>query len=270
MKAMFKLNFLSFFFFFSVIFNLPTSGKAESSSSTTSSELFTQGTKSYVAKDYAKASEIFTQALDKDPRNAVILTNLALSQFQIGKKAMAVGLLRKALSTDPELVTAKTGLRFVLSQMQVKEVPHKIETYESIRTSILQPVPLSAYMILSAICLFASGWILISYGGRRKKALDEEKSPPPFPFIGTIIGIVFILTTGLLTLKLYDSTIVRGTIIEDQVSLQTAPGDNQVTILDLYGGMEVVVREIQGDWTQVTYPGSLTGWIKKSSLLMTR
>lgn len=264
---MLKLNFLSAIFLFTVFFILPTSGKTESLSST---QLFEQGTKSYLAKDYAKASEFLTQALDKDPNNPVILTNLAFTQFQLGKKPLAVGLLRKALSVDPELGTAKAGLKFVLSQMQIKEVPRKIETYESLRSYLLQPVPLSAYIILSALCLFAAGWILISYGGRRKKALDEEKSPPSFPFIGTFLGLTFIVMTGLMSLKMYDSATVRGTIIIDQVSLQTAPGDNQVTILDLYGGMEVIVVETQGDWAQITYPGSLTGWIKKSSLMMTR
>ena len=97
-----------------------------------------------------------------------------------------------------------------------------------------------------------------------------EKSPPPIPVIGGFLGLVLVIFTGLASLKFYDSTILRGTIIQERVSLQTAPGENQVVILDLYGGMEVIARQVQGDWIQVTYPGSLTGWIKKSSLLMTR
>lgn len=253
--------------FFSILFSLSFHVRAESPAP---AELFALGTKAYSSKDYPKAAELFSQALDKDPNNSVTLTNLALTQFQLEKKPLAVGLLRKALALDPELSIANSGLKFVLSQMQVKEVPHKIETYESLRSNFVQPVPVTAYLILSAICLFASGWILISYGGRRKKALNEEKAPPAFPFIEVFLALSFILTTGLLSLKLYDSTIIRGTVIEDQISMQTAPGDNGVSILDLYGGMEVVVNSNQGEWVQVTYPGSFTGWIKKSALLMTR
>lgn len=254
-------------FLLSLFFIFPKIGNAESLSS---AQLFEQGIKSYQAKDYSKAAEFFTQSLDKDPNIAMVLTNLAFSEFQLGKKPLAIGLLRKALSIDPDLDAAKAGLKFVLSQMQIREVPHKIETYESFRSNLLLPVSLSAYIILSALCLFASGWILISYGGRRKKALEDEKSPPSFPIIGTLLGLVFVVVTGLLALKIYDSTIIRGTIVEDQISLQTAPGDNQVTILDLYGGMEVVVVGLKGEWAQITYPGSLTGWVKKSSLMMTR
>ncbi|WP_374076763.1 tetratricopeptide repeat protein [Bdellovibrio bacteriovorus] len=259
-----KLKSLSVFFLSLV---LPTLVVAQTGSS---AELFKQGTQLYLAKDYTKAQEVFTQALDKDPYNATTLTNLALAEFQLGKKPLAIGLLRKALASDPELPTAQAGLKFILSQMQVKEVPHQIETYESLRSKLLQPVPLSAYLILSALSLFAAGWILISYGGRRRKALEEEKSLPAFPLIGSLLSLAFVIFTGLLALKVYDSTILRGTIIEEKVSLQTAPGDNQVAILELFGGMEVIARETQGDWVQVTYPGSLTGWIKKSSVLMTR
>ncbi|MGZ3774189.1 MAG: tetratricopeptide repeat protein [Pseudobdellovibrionaceae bacterium] len=260
-----KSKLLTVAIFLSLIFLLPLSSKAESSSA----ELFAEGTKSYSSKDYSKALDFFEKALDKDPYNAATITNLALTQFQLGKKSVAVGLLRKALSVEPDLTTAKAGLKFVLSQMPVKDVPHKIENYESLRTTILQPVPLITFVILSILCLFASGWILISYGGRRKKAFAEEKPLPSFPFIGSLLGFFFIIITILLILKIYDSISIRGTIVEDQISLQTAPGDNQVTILDLYGGMEVIVLETQGEWAQIKYPGSLTGWVKKSALLMT-
>lgn len=259
-----KLKSLSVFLVFLV---LPVLVKAQNASPT---DLFKQGVQFYVAKDYLKAKEVFSASLDKDPYNATVLTNLALSEFQLGNKAHAIGLLRKALASEPDLATAKSGLKFVMSQFPVKDVPRQIETYESLRENLLQPVPLPAYLILSALCFFASGWILISYVGRRKRALEEEKSPPRLPLIGSLLALGFVIFTGLLALKIYDSTIQRGTIIEEKVALQTAPGDNQVAILEIYGGMEVIAHESQGDWIQVTYPGSLTGWIKKSSVLMTR
>ena len=233
-------------------------------------DLFRKGTEFYVAKDYAKAQESFKQSLDQDPNNSVTITNLALTEFQLGNKALAIGLLRKALDIDPDLEVAKAGLKFALTQMAIKEVPHQIETYESLRAKLLQPVPLTGFLILSALSLFACGWVLISYGGRRKKALETETALPGFPVIGTLLGTLFIAFTVLLALKIYDATVLRGTIVDEKVSVQTAPGDKAVVILDLYAGMEVISHKTEGEWVQITYPGSLTGWIKKSSLLMTR
>ncbi len=233
-------------------------------------DLFQQGTQSYLSKDYPKARDLFQSAVEKDPYNSSLLTNLALAQFQLGNKAVAVGLLRKALAYDPELPTAQQGLKFVLSQMELKEVPHQLEFSESLHKNLLQPFPTTAYLVIVALLMFASGWSLLSFMDRRKKALQQESALPSYPFIATFFSISFVLFTCLLALKIHDSNQVRGTIITEKEALQTAPGENQASVLDLYGGNEVLVLELDGDWAQVTYPGSLTGWIKKSSLLMTR
>jgi tetratricopeptide (TPR) repeat protein len=251
-------------FFFTLI--LPTLGWTQNDSFP---ELFKQGTQHYVAKEYDKARDAFAKALEKDPHNATTLTNLALAQYQLGKKPLAVGLLRKALNSDPELPAAKAGLKFALSQMEIKEIPHQIETYESVRANLLSPIPLFAYLILTAVLMFAGGWIMISYFGNRRRAFAEEKASPGFPVIGTLLTIGFLVSLGLLGLKIFDQTIVRATIIDDKVSMQAAAGDNQAALLDLYGGMEVIVQNENKDWVQVTYPGSITGWIKATSILKT-
>lgn len=233
-------------------------------------EFFSQGTQMYVSKEYEKARELFLKQLDQDPDNATVLTNLALTEFQLGKKTLAIGLLRKALTSDPELTTAQNALEFALSSLQIKEVPHQIETYETLRADILQRLPLSAFLMLLALTFFAAGWSLISFLGRRKRAIQEEKSIPSIPTVTVLLSLLVVIFTGLNGLKIYDTTVIRGTIIEDKVSLQTAPGENQVAIFDLPGGTEVITHQTQGDWVQITYPGSTTGWIKKNSILMTR
>lgn len=235
-----------------------------------STEFFTQGTQAYLSKDYKKAQELFQKSLDLDPHNATILTNLALTEFQLGQKPMAIGLLRKALDLDPDVSTAQASLGFILSEHPIKEIPRNLNSYESFRAQLLQPIPLPAYLVLSALAFLCAGWTLISYIGRRKKALEEEKALPPFPVVPSILAVLCLMFSGLVLLKLYDSTILRGTIVTETVSLQTAPGENQVAIMDLPGGVEVQIRADQADWVQVTYPGSATGWIKKSSVLMTR
>jgi tetratricopeptide (TPR) repeat protein len=248
-----------------IIFSFPAVSQTESSG-----DLFTKGTQFYTQKEYKKAQELLTQSLDKDPGNPSTLTNLALAEFQLNNKLVAIGLLRKALAIEPSFAVAQSGLKFILSQVSIKEVPHQNEVFEFIRTHFLVPYSINSLLVLLALSLFSTGWVWLSFAGRRKRALNEEKSPPPIPVIGGFLGLVLVIFTGLASLKFYDSTILRGTIIQERVSLQTAPGENQVVILDLYGGMEVIARQVQGDWIQVTYPGSLTGWIKKSSLLMTR
>lgn len=231
--------------------------------------LFNQGTQHYAAKEYDKSRDAFAKALEKDPHNATTLTNLALAQFQLGKKSLAIGLFRKALSSDPELTQAKAGLKFALSQMEIKEIPHQIETYESVRAKLLAPVSIIAYLIMTALFLFAAGWILLGFMGQRRRALAEEKALPGVPVIGTVLAVGFLISVTLLGLKIFDQSIIRATVVDDKVSLQSAPGENQAALLELYGGMEVIVQNDNNEWVQVTYPGSITGWVKKSAVLRT-
>jgi len=252
------------FIVFLFILILPTFGWTQDFA-----EFFKEGTQHYTAKEYDKARDAFAKAIEKDPNNATALTNLALAQFQLGNKALAVGLLRKVLTIDPELATAQAGLKFALKQIDLKDLPHQIETYESVHAKLLAPIPVWVYLILTALFLFITGWTFLTYMGRRRQALSAEKAPPSPPLMGFVFALALICSLGLLSLKLYDSTIVRATIIEDRVSMQTAPGESQVALLDLSGGMEVIVKSTEKEWSQITYPGSLTGWIKSSSLIVT-
>jgi hypothetical protein len=232
-------------------------------------EAYKEGVQFYQAKAYDKARDAFTQAVAKDPHNASALTNLALAQYKLNQKGWAIGLLRKALEVDPHQATAQAGLKFALSQLEVREIPHQIETYETLREDFLQPVTMTFYLGLTALLFFAVGWTFINYAGKRKKALREEDALPAFPLIPSLFALAFAVSVTLTALKIYDLSLTRGTILDDKVTVQAAPGDNQVTLFDLHAGFEVIVRQVDKDWVQVTYPGAATGWIKKSSLLVT-
>jgi hypothetical protein len=61
----------------------------------------------------------------------------------------------------------------------------------------------------------------------------------------------------------------RATIIADKVSAQIAPGEGQNSLFELYAGFEVLLSNTTPGWTQVRYPGGLTGWVKNDSLMPT-
>lgn len=232
-------------------------------------EYFRRGTKSYQDKKFDDAIFNFEKALDLHPESPAVLTDLGLSYFQTKKKGLSIAMFRRALFVDPSQSVAEAGLRFVLSQLEVKEIPHQIETYERLRSSVLNSISLNGFHLLSILLMFSSGYIWLRYLGRRRIAFEIEEAPPATPVIGLLLSIGFTLSIFLTALKLYDLTIPRATIITDKVSAQTAPGDGQSGFFDLYEGFEVIVKNAANDWIQVSYPGGLTGWVKKDSLMST-
>lgn len=231
--------------------------------------LFKIGVEAYQSKKFDLARDALTKALEKNPQNVSTLTNLALAQFQLGKKGAAVALLRKAQNLDPDFSTPKAALKFILPQLEIKEIPHELHFFENLRSQILVPVPLNAYLILSALLLFAAGWILIGYLGAKKRALKDEKPFPPFPTIGATLALAFMVCLTTTLLKIYDYQTPRGTILDDKVAVLAAPDEKAAVLFDLYSGLEVIIQSTNQDWVQVNYPGALTGWIRKSALLHT-
>ena len=230
---------------------------------------FEAGVASAKSKKYDEARLAFSQALEKEPNNIQALTNLALVQFQLGQKGWAVALLRKAHNLNPDFSTPKAALDFILPQLDVKEIPHEIEMWETIRDRFVVPFSLTGFLILTALCFFASGWVVLTYLGNKKRAYKEEKPLPPFPTIPLLLSAIFILMLSLTVLKIWDQGIPRGTVVAEKISVYSAPNEKSVALFDLFAGLEVVLDSTDANWVQVTYPGALTGWIPKSSVYQT-
>lgn len=231
---------------------------------------FQKANELYFAKKFEEAKRSYAELLQAHPASADITANLALTEFQTGNKFMALGLLRRALYLDPSHGPAQQGLKFVTSQIQIREMPRQIPFFESIHHSVLAKFPLPAILLIGFLCFFSFTFGLITYLAQRRRSFRQQTSLPNLPWRVVISGAFFVLFTLITGLKVYDLSLHRATVISESSSLQTAPGDNQVTILDVYGGNEVIVHQTQGDWAQVTIPGSVTGWIKTSLLVMTR
>ncbi|WP_413289604.1 hypothetical protein [Bdellovibrio sp. HCB337] len=232
-------------------------------------EYFSRGTKNYQEKKFEDAIFNFEKALDLHPESSTVMTDLGLSYFQTQKKGLSIAMFRRALFVDPSQSVAEAALTFVLSQLEVKEIPHQIETYERLRSSILNAVSLNGFHLLSTLLLFSSGFLWLQYLGRRRKAFEAETAPPSTPVIGLLLSIGLALSISFTLLKIYDLSIPRATVIAGKVSALTAPGEGQSGLFDLYEGFEVIVRNAANDWIQVSYPGGLTGWVKKDSLMST-
>lgn len=231
--------------------------------------LFKTGLESYQKKDYAQAKASFASALDAQPGNVAAAVNLALSYCQLGQAGPCLAYFRKALWWDPQSPDARQGFDYAWSKLEVKEIPHRLETYEVLRDRVLNRFHLDQFLAVTAACFFAAGWVTLSAVGRRRRALEDEMAPPAWPVSSPFLLTLTVLMIALSVMKIYDTSLPRGTILEEKVGVLSAPEATGVPLFDLYAGFEVILKNRQGDWIQVTYPGALSGWIPKSSVLRT-
>ena len=229
---------------------------------------FRAGLSDYQTKDYAKAATEFQTALTLDDRNTAAMDNLALAAFQLNKKGEAIAWFRRALSENSSDAAARAGLRYGFSQLGVKEIPHKLESFETLHEKLLVSLNLEELLALSAITLLVGGWWALQWAGRRKRALESEEATPTFPWQAVITLAVCVAASVLAGLKSEDLRQPRGTIVVEKIGAKTLPSENGVALFDLFEGFEVVINDRQKDWVQVTYPGGLSGWIPRAALIL--
>lgn len=230
-----------------------------------SNDNFMLGIKSYQQNNYQVAIEEFSKALVLDPQNSMIMTNLGLAYFKTGKNFLSLAYLRKAHHISPWLETPVAALDFVTARTQIKPLPGEVSTYQNFRAFSKQiPLPLIAFSTCLTLLIF--GLTFIQYLVKKKKSEQEEIAPPTTPWLNVLMGLICLCLITISSLVFYDQQLQYGTIVIDKTSLRIAPDEQQVELSELYGGLEVEVGQTIDGWTQVTYGGTLTGWVKKEAI----
>ncbi|MFN8791161.1 MAG: SH3 domain-containing protein [Bdellovibrionales bacterium] len=230
-------------------------------------QLFEESVKNFQSQNYQQAAELMGQALSLNPRHPEALTNMALTQYELGQKMAAYVYFKKALSVEPKSLAAQQGLDFVKSQIQVRDIPHQIELYERARHILVMPVPVHIPYFFTWLLLIFVGVRWIQNRVAKRKAFLAGEDRPSFGVLNWILCFLLTLAAGWTLFYTYDKSITRALIREETLNLRSAPSTESPAILEIYGGLEVEVLRREEGWTQIQHPGSYAGWVPSSSLL---
>ncbi len=236
---------------------------------TTAEAHFKSGVDAFQKKDLTKAKAAFTDALNMEPENPVLLFNLGMVEMREGRTGFALGLWRKALAHSPRYSPADRAVTWAKTKLERAEIPHEVESWETFRERVLIHFPIDAFLLVTSIFFLAAGWLLLRHLGARRSARLDEKPMPSFPILGTACAVLFGLFALTTLAKAVDSQTIRGTIVEKKVEARSSPEADATPLFELYEGLEVIVKQSTGDWAQVTYPGGATGWIPKRAVFAT-
>ncbi|MCB0412675.1 MAG: hypothetical protein KDD22_09125 [Bdellovibrionales bacterium] len=234
----------------------------------TPKQLYFEGVKNYQSKDYKKASESFRMAFEKAPMNRSILFNWGLSEYQLGHIGMAAAAWRRTLSMDPDFGAARRALNFISPKISAANAGEK-SFFETFRSIVLQNVTGMQIGLLGLLLFIVTGWTWLSYFGKHRRALIEQKSFPSFPVFSVIYVALLALTLFTGVGKIYDFFQPRATIVTTSASVFSGPNDKSPTLFEISEGFEVILRRRTQGWSQVASPGGLSGWVKQESLFQT-
>jgi hypothetical protein len=227
---------------------------------------FQSGLAAFQKGDFKTARLWFREVLAKDATQIVAWYDLGLTEQRLGNAGLAMAFWRKALALSPTFSTAKHALSYTRSKLEHGDIPHDVETWETLRSSVLVYASTAQFAFLALFAFFIAAWLSFTYVGARRRALLDEKPLPAFPVLASLASVVFIGLLFLTICKSIDSADLRATVIAKKIEAKALPDSSSTPLFDLYEGLEVIVRQTRKDWVQVTYPGGATGWIPREAL----
>jgi tetratricopeptide (TPR) repeat protein len=231
--------------------------------------LFQAGVAAFQKADLATAREQLQKSLQAQPGSAPALYNLGLVEYEAKSTGLALALWRKALAVDPGYRPASLALHWATGKLEHPEIAHQTEVWETLRSNFLTATSLSIFLAFTAVLLLFSGWLILRYFGKRRRAVLDESPMPPTPWIAIALAFFFLLFASSSIAKLFDLDTKRATVLPPKVDVRSTPEISGVSLFELFEGLEVIVQQSSGDWVQVTYPGALTGWVPKSAIMIT-
>lgn len=233
----------------------------------TSEDVFQKSLAAYQNKQFQEARDGFQKLISEGRANANLLHNLALTEYQLDQKAMALALWRKALYLEPEFKPARAGRDLLESQGAMR--PFERDSVNLWRTRWLENFSIHEILWLTALLLAVTGSLWIRYISRRRIALEDEKPMPPFPVPATLTALLLLLVIAVATLKAIEVRTQKATVIAASVNIKSLPSDSGVAVGDAGPGSELRVLQKQTGWIQVQNSDGLSGWVKGESVLIT-
>lgn len=232
-------------------------------------EAYQKGLQSFQTQEYEDAKNFFQYAWEKSPKSALSLYNWGLAEHKLGNQGMALAAWRKALFLSPGLKPVKEAMEFLFANSSLPGLQRNQNHWETFRESVLIRFSFQSLFAMTLILFLISGWKAIQYFGQRYLAIEKELSLPGIPWSGAFFLVLFLGAVSLIGLKVFDYTNPRATVIQQTATVRSAPTASSSSLFEIYEGAEVLLKRKQPQWSQVKYPGGLTGWVENQSLFHT-
>lgn len=232
-----------------------------------SEDLFQKGLAAYQNKEFAEARDYFHNLVLGGHSSAALFHNLALAYFQLDQKPYAMAFWRKALATDSGFRPALAGRTLLETRFNMR--PWERGTLDLWTRRTLETVSFYELLWVIALLIGASGYIWIRYLAARKIAMEDEQPKPAFPLTAGVLLTFLMLTFVVMGLKMGLMQKTRATVVLTKIGVRSLPADDGVSLFELSGGSEVLVRQKNGEWLQVQNSDGSSGWVKDSEILVT-
>ncbi len=226
--------------------------------------LLSQGILQFSQKNWQEAENSFQLALNNNPMDPNILSNLALVQVEKNEPVLAYAFWRKALYYHPFFTPAQQGIDYLLKKgtLQISENSKFANFFHNLYRS----PTLYSYLVLW-IFLFLCLKSMHSFLLKRKSSQEEEGNPygPPVSLI--LYSILFLASLAFTIGQARDKLMSRGISLSAGIT-KLGPSEESPNLFTLGQGEPIDILSEKDSWVQIENQQEQRAWIEKDKIFV--
>ena len=235
----------------------PTSARAADSANA----LLARGLSSYEKGDYEGAATAFEEVLAQGYDDPTVHYDLGNACFKQGQLGRAIWHYRRAHALAPRDADVQANLEYARFLALDKIEGDGQTTDRRVEGWLDRITAREAFRLAAALWALAGlagvAWQLSPRGGAawRRAAVT-----------GLVLwGVVFL---GAAYRQHRAGSVHEAIVLAGEATVRNAPGPDFPTAFLLHEGAEVVVEGSRGEWTEISLPGDLRGWIETTKIAL--
>jgi tetratricopeptide (TPR) repeat protein len=220
---------------------------------------FLSGIQAYKEQNFQQAQELLAPLVQQYPKNPVLLYNLGLAEYQLGRFGVALGLWRKARTLDQSFEPAAQAIAFTEEQLFPEE---QSEAFIVTIYNQLHSFPLWLWALLSLLSFSMAGYWSLEYG------VKKQLSPSLWPN-WVFFTYPLLVVSSFFALAIYiDTQTPMATVVTKDQSTYASPSETAPTLSQLSEGQIVKVERQHQAWIQVRTQTGAPGWVPEDSIII--
>lgn len=218
-----------------------------------------RGLAAYEKGDYASAAQDLQAVLDLGYDDAVVHYDLGNAYFKSGKLGLAIWHYRRAHALAPRDGDIRANLDYARFLALDRIEGQGEATDRRVETWIDRITPAEVFRLAAAL------WVLAGVTGVLWQLSPRGRDG--WRRATAVIGVIWALAfAGALLLRHRVGSAPEAVVLAPEATVRNAPGPDFPTAFVLHEGAEVVVEGARGEWTEISLPGDLRGWIPTSTI----
>lgn len=219
--------------------------------------LFKQANSLYNQEEYAKAIQVYQQILDNGKHSTSLYFNKGNSHYKLNQLAESIYSYEKALQLDPSNEDVQTNLAFAKNQLIDKIDVIPTTGFSKFFNSFVGVFHFDTWAIITVVLMLIFVLSFIKY------ALERRSARKRLFFIIAGVSLLISLLSLSFAYKQENNSIKEkyAIVFAEKSQVKNDPKLSAEQAFELHEGTKVKVLESFEDWTKIKLTNGSVGWI---------